>query len=108
MAERGSVNAYTCQACGRTIVTVDRDVGVTPAMLACGYVREVLDGEPRGRAACGGHMMSHWYRSLPGDEPGYEWYRPTLQEAREVDRRAPGSLRHVQDGGLFIRKREEA
>lgn len=34
-ADRPTINAYVCDLCGRILVTVDRDAGVTPFLMAC-------------------------------------------------------------------------
>lgn len=84
-------NAYVCEdmpdgtsGCGHFIITVDREPGVTPAMVACGN--------------CGTFAGSKFYRIADGFEPTHEWYRPeTLDECK------PGERDHVERGGLLLR-----
>jgi hypothetical protein len=79
------INQYTCDTCGGTITTIDRDDGTTPMMLACRFT------------GCNGRMMSHMYRVQPGLTPDHEWFKPTGKVAR-IHRE------HVSRGGLLIRK----
>lgn len=82
---RAKVNQYTCDTCGQTITTIDRDYGTTPFRLYC----RVTDD-------CDGNMCSHHYMVDQTLTPDYEWYKPT---------KAKGANReHVKLGGLLIRK----
>ena len=86
----GAKNAYRCQLCGFTIVTINRDEGTTPFMLRC-----------RRPIRCQGMMHSAFYR-LPENapEPSLEWYRPSEREVRKL----PEWQRdHVEQGGLLYR-----
>jgi len=47
----GMKNMYTCDECKGTIVTIDREQGVTPFALAC-----------RATEGCRGTMTSAFYR----------------------------------------------
>lgn len=95
----GRRNVYRCGECGGTIVTVDRDAGVTPSSLACR-----AKGDPRDPASdCRGTMFSGFYpdpfpEGLP--EPAWEWYAPGPAEARRLDEE---SRDHVERGGLLLR-----
>ena len=65
-------NVYTCQSCGKYLITVDIDAGVTPFSIRC---------------ACGGDMYSAFY-SLDGsgfenEEPTHGWLRLTEKEIIE-------------------------
>ncbi len=89
---KGSINVYECQACGESIVTIDKAEGVTPMFLAC-----------RANPTCGGRSVSKMYRVPQDLEPTHEWYRPSLAlrlTASEWD--------HVSRGGLLIRPVPEA
>lgn len=93
-------NVYTCQQCGRQIVTVDRDSGTTPFMIGCN------EGPPGG---CAGAAFSSWYQPIPGaGDPTHEWYRPTAEETEALDRQYPGMAEHVRLGGLALRPIAEA
>jgi len=84
------INAYICPKCGVGVVTIDRDEGVTPALIRC-----------RGTPGCDGMARSCWYRP-PKDAPApvLEWYRPTEKEAK---RKGSGLYQHFLQGGLFLR-----
>ena len=93
MAEaQGAENAYTCQTCRKTVVTINRAEGTTPFMLSCQVT-----------AGCSGRMTSHFYK-LPQDapEPSIEWYRPATRRA--IRRLSDWERDHVQRGGLLYRK----
>lgn len=81
------LNKYTCKSCGGSIITVDRDEGVTPFMLGC-----------RADPKCKGDMYSSFYREVHG-EPTFEWRKPTLTEFRKSSR---AMQQHFEDGGLDI------
>jgi hypothetical protein len=87
----GKLNRYTCERCGGSVVTVDREEGVTPFMIRCRS--DVLAA--RG---CGAMMQSHFYRDVEG-EPEYEWRKPSTGEYRRLS----AAMRdHVDRGGLLI------
>lgn len=90
----GATNIYTCQVCGKSIVTVDVHEGTTPFMTKCWET----DG-------CPGPMVSAGYR-VPVDcpPPQWEWYRPSLHKLRELDF---ATQDHVRRGGLILRLRYE-
>lgn len=71
------------------MTTLDRDMGTTPAMLAC----RVTDG-------CDGTMRSAHYMVDQALKPDYEWYKPSKLP------RDPGMREHVKMGGLLLRKAE--
>lgn len=86
----GSRNAYTCQQCLTTIVTVDNDEGTTPFMMAC-------TAKP-----CAGMMQSHCYKgsAVTGTrEPTFEWRKPTPEEYKAEGR---AMRQHFDMGGLDI------
>lgn len=85
----GLVNTYTCRDCVGRIVTVNRVEGTTPFTLNC-----------RAKPGCKGFMTSGFYRGDQSETPGYEWYLPSLEEAR---RQGPDMVEHVRMGGLDIR-----
>ena len=87
MAER--LNAYTCDTCGKTIGTVEREPGVTPMFLLC-----------RATPECDGYMSSHMHKSPPVFvTPTFEWRKPT---AAEMETCSDGTLLHVAMGGLLL------
>lgn len=81
----GEINQYTCKTCGKHIVTVDRDDGTTPFMIAC-----------QRSPACPGPMASHAYRVSQDLHPSHEWYKP-------VGKVKPAYRHHVAMGGLLLR-----
>lgn len=94
-------NAYYCEECKLYIVTIDADKGVTPMFLRC-----------RATEGCTGTMHSMMYPADPWPpidghgveiptEPTYEWFKPTLKQAR---RHGVGMMDHVRRGGLELRK----
>lgn len=84
------INQYTCWTCGGVITTIDRDKGVTPAMLAC-----------RATEGCEGTMHSHRYQVSPTLKPDHEWYKPAkLPKDREMQQ-------YIEMGGLVVRKINE-
>lgn len=85
MSER--LNRYTCQTCGGSIITIDRDKGVTPFMLLC-----------RAKAGCNGHMYSSFYRGVQG-KPTFEWRKPT---SAELAKSSLAMQQHFEQGGLDI------
>lgn len=85
----GAKNIYTCRACRGHIVTRDVEPGVTPFMIRC----EATTG-------CTGMMHSSFYRVFDGTmAASHEWYRPEVAQVME-----PGVRRHVEKGGLVLRK----
>jgi hypothetical protein len=84
---QGKKNVYTCDTCGRQMVTVDRDDGVTPFATRCSCPARA-------------HMTSSMYQVDQALPATHEWYRP-----------APGTLlksihvhEHVKRGGLLLRE----
>ncbi len=89
---KGKKNIYTCEKCGGHIVTVDLDRGVTPFMVDC-----------MATPACGGMMQSSMYRVFDQTmRADHEWYRPSDFALATM---TPRVRRHVEHGGLLIRKR---
>ena len=86
---KGKKNIYTCEECGGTFVTVDRDEGTTPFMTLC-----------RVTAGCRGAAQSSFYRVDQSITPTHEWRRLTDSEAAEQN---PGGMQHHLMGGLFLR-----
>ena len=58
------LHLYNCRTCGNTIITEDKDKGVTPMFLPC----EMFNGCKSGR------MHSMMYNVPPILVAGYEWY----------------------------------
>lgn len=87
-------NIYVCEKCRGHVVTVDRDEGVTPFMIAC---RDWL----KGATACDGMMKSSMYRVFnPYMAASHEWYRPNAIEIATLNRYHAD---HVAKGGLMLR-----
>lgn len=87
MSLKNQLNRYTCQSCGGSIITIDRDEGTTPFMLGC-----------RAKPGCKGMMQSSFYRGVEG-EATFEWRKPTLEEHRKSSR---AMQQHFEMGGLDI------
>ena len=105
------INVYTCPK-GHETITVDKDTGVTPMMLAC----KTEGCQEMGR--------SSFYRVPPGLTPTHEWYAPNEEELTlsilEIQLKNPDdgspnyrmwcqsveeSMRmHVHQGGLLLRE----
>ena len=58
------INLYNCKTCGNTIITEDKDEGVTPMFLPCEMFGGCSDGK----------MVSMMYNVPPILIAGYEWY----------------------------------
>jgi hypothetical protein len=80
----GRKNAYVCEDCGSSIITVDRGPGFTPFLISCGN--------------CKGMAQSKMYRVVDWLEPTHEWHRP-----ESVDGLNAASIEHVRKGGLILR-----
>lgn len=93
----GRINGWQCADCGRTTYAIHVAHGVTPFMIGC-----------RATLGCKGVTQSMFY---PKAEPSqhvkdaveWEWYRQSLKKAKKAERRAPGSIKHRENGGLEIR-----
>ena len=84
-----TLNAYTCELCGFSIVTVDHAAGVTPAFIPCQVTPD-----------CPGWMHSARYRVAQDLPPTHEWYRP---DPAEIATLSPARQEHVRLGGLLLR-----
>lgn len=86
----GRKNAYTCDTCGESTITIDRDEGVTPFTLHCYATRD-----------CGGTMRSQFYvqNEKTEGQPAYEWRKPTRAEYRRM---GDAMREHIDRGGLDI------
>jgi len=85
-------NVYMCENAHFT-KTRDIDPGVTPFMHTC--------------PQCGDFAKSSFYKdSHPSEPPTQEWYRPSLDECRELNvtlKHSDSILEHVFNGGLLCR-----
>ena len=88
MTFQGKKNRYTCEACLKSITTVDTDDGVTPFMTRC-----------KCTPGCRGMMQSAFYRIDQSAIPDWEWYKPASAVGLNVATRD-----HVERGGLLLRK----
>lgn len=86
---QGKKNRYCCEVCKKSIITVDRDEGVTPFMLPCMRTE-----------GCKGPMTSRFYQVEDvWPEPVYEWRKPT---PKQYKRMSPAMREHIDMGGLEI------
>jgi hypothetical protein len=85
----GKKNKYTCILCNYTIVTLDKDRGVTPMYKTC--------------EKCGLEMRSHFYRVDSESTATHIWYRPDGEELQKLlqDERYAD---HYRRGGLQLRE----
>ncbi len=91
MEIKGMKNIYTCEVCGKHIVTVNLADGVTPAFLRC---HQTL--------GCQGFMRSHFYRASQLLVADYEWYRPDLNEIQKL-RPTMRQREYLKRDGLLLR-----
>jgi len=96
MEKKGERNSYTCEKCGKQVVTVNLDDGVTPFIILC---RANWPGE------CSGEAKSGFYRIDQESPATWGWYRPVGAELKRLD---PGVRHHVEQGGLVLRKLDNA
>lgn len=92
MTKQQRLNKYACDKCGGSVITIDREMGVTPMFIACRAPRD--EG-----LACMGMMASSMYRGVSG-EPSFEWRAPTIEERAGLDTYT--LEQHVDRGGLLI------
>jgi len=108
MSERGEINGYRCDKCGKTTMTIHIDDGVTPMFLACR-----AGGLEPGPATCGGQGTSMMYPSGPLPPAykadllryGWEWFKPDVISLR---RESVAMQEHVLRGGLMLRRLTDA
>jgi hypothetical protein len=81
-------NKYTCDECKGSIITIDREEGVTPYALAC-----------RATDGCQGTMTSAFYLCDQNLIPGWEWYKPANLKGLNA-----GTREHVEHGGLLLQR----
>lgn len=84
MSYKGKINVYKCQS-GHETVTIDKDEGTTPFMIAC--------------KTCSELSRSSFYQVPQTLTPVYEWYKPESES-----KLSPGEAQHVRMGGLLLRK----
>lgn len=81
-------NRYQCGECGGNIITIDRDCGTTPFLIAC-----------RMDTGCGGKMESSLYRNDQDYSPTHEWFKP-----ESLNGLKDGEKEHCKMGGLLLRE----
>ena len=87
-------NCYDCGDCGHVTKTIDRADGITPFMMEC--------------EKCQAISYSSFYEDTePKKEATWEWVRPSLSETLKF-RKEFETLEHILQGGLVIRKIDEA
>jgi hypothetical protein len=88
------INIYTCNKCKKSIITVDIVDGIIPFMIGC-----------KATENCNGDMYSSFYQVDQSLIPQYEWYRPSIEEYKHCSKLHQDFMkRHIEDGGLDIRK----
>lgn len=90
--KKGMINRYTCRNCGRQIVTVNQDAGVTPMFIDCRY-----DCDRALMSSAGYKTPQH---ISDGEFFIFDWYRPVIFDGLD-----PATVQHVQLGGLILRRR---
>lgn len=91
MEKANRINAYVCEKCGRSTVTVNACDGTTPFLIECRV----------NNVGCGGLAQSSMYRNSQELRPDWEWYRPGELALSKMD---PAIQDHVRAGGLVLRK----
>lgn len=90
------VNEYVCSCCERVIVTVDRDRGTTPFLMACKQFG--------GR--CPGTTTSRFYKvDQDATRATWEWFKPKTSGERKKIGNDRALQEHVRLGGLLLRER---
>jgi len=93
---KGAKNRYDCQTCGRSIITINADEGVTPFAISC-----------RATTGCAGLMYSAMYLIPQTLLAEFEWFKPTklkryiLSLSKRYDRHMK---EHIRKGGLVLRE----
>lgn len=85
------VNCYICDTCGKAIVTIEYDEGVTPFMLGCNRVSPFGD--------CNGMCKSSFYSNPQNLIPTSIWYRKKDDEPMTTAQR-----KYHENGGLCFRE----
>lgn len=99
MEQQGSKNAYTCEKCGKQIITVNLVEGVTPFMIGC---------RANWPGTCDGMAQSEFYGIDQTIAPTWGWYRPDAAETERLDQQYGGMKEHIERGGLVLRKLDNA
>jgi hypothetical protein len=86
---KGRKNQYTCDTCGKSVVTLDVDEGTTPFMILC-----------RVTLHCQGMMRSNFYSCDQSLEHMLEWFAPQSFKGY-----SPEMIEHIHKGGLDLRDR---
>lgn len=88
MERYGMKNRYVCDTCGKDVITVNIDDGVTPFMILC-----------KATPGCRGAMRSSFYQ-VPQELPAqFEWFRPESFKGYSRAMRE-----HFENGGLDLRE----
>ena len=108
------LNAYTCKKCKVTVITIDKDEGVTPFMISCltkiDKMSSLVEYPKNRREKCNGDMYSHFYTVPPFVTPLFEWFKPDIDA---LDKRYfPVIVKlynkdmqdYIKNGGLDLRK----
>ncbi len=114
MQEKQRLNAYTCQKCKATVITIDKDNGVTPFIIPCLTEIESMSSlveYPKNRhRKCNGDMYSHFYTVPPFVTPLFEWFKPDIEALNKCYSPLKVKLYnkdmrdHIKNGGLDLRK----
>ena len=99
--QAGCVNQYTCQVCGKGILTINDDAGTTTFAIGC-----------KATKGCPGEMFSSFYRvNVCGENVriDWHWHRPPREEVERLDQGFDWSwarrrAEHIRWGGLELVK----
>lgn len=91
VAEGGGIQIST-EPSGHETVTIDRDDGTTPMMIACRH------------EGCDKTAKSRFYRVNQSLVPTHEWYKPTERYIRKLKRGNSPLYDHCVNGGLLLRE----
>jgi len=86
---RGTYDFYQCERCGKPIVTLYVNKGVTPFVMQC--------------PGCGGNTVHKYsFKTLPYSITGVlvrRWVRPTFEQLLKLN---PATIEYVLNGGLVF------
>lgn len=85
------IDIYECSNCGEELLTMYADKGVTPFTIPC--------------ILCNGTMKHiKTVQGDPGTRRVLKWYRPSLEETLEINKRTPWMIDHILNKGLILEK----
>ena len=89
-------NIYRCQnpSCGKNTLFAHEDIGVTPMFMSC--------------QGCGSRSVSSMYMDLNAEVHFHRiWYRPSFKQAKKLEKKYPGMMSHIMNGGLVDKPKKQ-